>query len=115
MKIGRLVVGLCLALSAVAVTNEALTKKSSEKMAHARLGDDVIVSLIQNHGLFGEILKPGADPAKQENTALGRFFSSQDQRIFSNGLRFVIIGKGHARRYAVQRMGAVGGEPVAAA
>jgi hypothetical protein len=74
-----------------------------------------LVSLIQKHNLFGDILKPGADPAKQENTALGRFFSSQDQRIFNNGLRFVIIGKGHARRYAVQRISPEGGEPVAAA
>jgi hypothetical protein len=74
-----------------------------------------LVTMIQQQNLFGDILKPGADSARQENTVLGRFFASQDQRVLSNGLRFVIIGKGHARRYAVQRFNPEGAEPVAAA
>jgi hypothetical protein len=50
MKIGRLVVGLCLALSAVIIAQHALANESIEKMARARLGDDVIISFIQNLG-----------------------------------------------------------------
>ena len=50
MKIGRLVVGLCLALGVVVIAQQALTNESIEMMARARLGDDVIVSFIQNLG-----------------------------------------------------------------
>jgi hypothetical protein len=42
------VVGFCLALSGAAIAQEVLTNDSIVKMAHARLSDEVIVSLIQN-------------------------------------------------------------------
>jgi hypothetical protein len=41
-------VGFCLALSGAAIAQEVLTNDSILKMTHARLSDDVIVSLIQN-------------------------------------------------------------------
>ena len=50
MKIGAFVGSVCLALSALAIAQEALTNDSIEKMAKARLGDDVIVSVIQSQG-----------------------------------------------------------------
>jgi hypothetical protein len=50
MKVGPLVVSLCLALSAVAIAQQALANESIEKMARARLGDDVVVSFVQNLG-----------------------------------------------------------------
>jgi hypothetical protein len=50
MKIGRLVVGLCLALGAAAIAQQALTNESIEMMARARFGDEVIVSFVQNFG-----------------------------------------------------------------
>jgi hypothetical protein len=40
--------GLCLALCAAAFAQQVLTNESVEKMAKARLGDDVIVSMIQS-------------------------------------------------------------------
>jgi hypothetical protein len=43
-----LAVGFCLALTGAAIAQEVLTNDSIVKMAHARLSDDVIVSLIQN-------------------------------------------------------------------
>ena len=54
MKIGRLVVGLCLTFSAAAIALHALTNESIEQMALARLGDDVVVSLTQNLGPLAE-------------------------------------------------------------
>lgn len=48
MKIGAFVGSVCLALSASAIAQEALTNDSIEKMATARLGDDVIVTMIQS-------------------------------------------------------------------
>ncbi len=48
MKIGSLVAGICFVLSAVAIAQEALTNDSIEKMSQARLGDDVIVAMIQS-------------------------------------------------------------------
>jgi predicted aspartyl protease len=50
MKTRILVFGLCFALSTAAIAQVTLTNDSIEKMAHARLGDDVIVSLIKNQG-----------------------------------------------------------------
>jgi hypothetical protein len=50
MKIGAFVGSVCLASSALAIAQEALTNDSIEKMAKARLGDDVIVSVIQSQG-----------------------------------------------------------------
>jgi len=50
MKIGAFVGSVCLALCASAIAQEALTNDSIEKMAKARLGDDVIVSVIQSQG-----------------------------------------------------------------
>ncbi|HEY4051781.1 MAG TPA: hypothetical protein VGM27_33425 [Acidobacteriaceae bacterium] len=48
MKTCSFVGGLCLALSSAVFAQVTLTNDSIEKMARARLGDDVIVSLIQN-------------------------------------------------------------------
>jgi hypothetical protein len=42
------VFGVCLALSTVTFAQQPLTNAAIEKLASARLGDDVIVSLIQN-------------------------------------------------------------------
>jgi hypothetical protein len=48
VKICSLVVCLCLALSTALFAQETLSNTSIEKMARARLGDDVIVSMIQS-------------------------------------------------------------------
>jgi hypothetical protein len=48
MKTCNFVAGLCVALSSAVFAQEALTNDSIEKMAHARLSDDVIVSLVEN-------------------------------------------------------------------
>jgi hypothetical protein len=56
MKIGRLAVGLFLALGVVAIAQQVLTNESIEMMARARLGDDVTVSLIQNLGPLVAVL-----------------------------------------------------------
>ena len=72
-----------------------------------------VVDLARGGGLFKAILKDGEDLDKADNTALGRLFSAFDQRIFAPGLRFVIIGKSHARRYAVQQLPALDFEATA--
>jgi hypothetical protein len=56
MKFGRLAVVLCLALSAVIIAQQALANESIERMARARLGDDVIVSFMQNLGPLVAVL-----------------------------------------------------------
>ena len=48
MKSCSFVCGVCLALSIGLFAQETLSNASIEKMARARLGDDVIVSMIQN-------------------------------------------------------------------
>ena len=63
-----------------------------------------LVSLMREHKLFGHILKSGDTLDRQEKTALGRFLASQHDQLFAGGLRFIIMGQGHARRYAVQRL-----------
>ena len=60
-----------------------------------------LVATARAHGLFPSILNA---EQRQANTAFGRFLTGQDQRIFGDGLRFVIIGTGHARRYAIRRL-----------
>ena len=47
--------GLCLALSAAAFPQQILTNESVEKMTKARLGDDVIVSIIQSQAGHYEV------------------------------------------------------------
>ena len=47
--------GLCLALSTAAFAQQVLTNESVEKMAKARLGDDVIVSMIQSQAGHYEV------------------------------------------------------------
>lgn len=64
-----------------------------------------VVTLARTEGLFPTILTPGsADTTAAEKTGFGRLLTAQDQRTFPGRLRFVIIGKGHARRYAVQKL-----------
>ena len=48
MKIWSFVGAACLALSAAAFAQQALTNDSVEKMVKGGLGDDVIVSMIQS-------------------------------------------------------------------
>jgi len=47
--------GICLALSTAAFAQQVLTNESVEKMAKARLGDDVIVSMIQSQAGHYEV------------------------------------------------------------
>ena len=63
-----------------------------------------MVALANARGLFAAVLALDASQPRRANTAFGRFLTSQNQRIFRGGLRFVIIGAGHSRRYAVQRL-----------
>lgn len=62
-----------------------------------------VVALARTRQLFGRVLQPDAPLTRATNTALGRLFAAQDQRTFSNKLRFVVIGTGHAKRYAVRQ------------
>ena len=66
-----------------------------------------LTTLAAAHGLFARMTASDQRQSRQANTALGRFLSSQNNRVFG-GLRFVIIGTGHARRFAVQRLTPVG-------
>jgi hypothetical protein len=80
-----------------------------EKLHEARQTEAMkfteVVAIAREHGLFAMIFQPDGDAkAKVENTAFSRFLITQDQRMFPGALRFVIIGKGHARRYAVRRL-----------
>jgi hypothetical protein len=47
--------GICLALSTAAFAQQVLTNESVEKMAKARLGDDVIISMIQSQAGHYEV------------------------------------------------------------
>lgn len=92
----------------VTLTGAMLVERSTEAMTFPD-----VVAIARKHHLFAA-LQRGEVPDRAEKTILSRRFASYDQRVFSNGLRFVVIGKGHARRYAVRRVGAMGGEPIAA-
>ena len=62
-----------------------------------------LTALAAAHGLFARMTASDQQQARQANTALGRFLASQNQRVYG-GMRFVIIGSGHARRFAVERL-----------
>ena len=62
-----------------------------------------LTTLAAAHGLFARMTASDQRQARQANTALGRFLATQNQRVFGT-MRFVIIGSGHARRFAVQRL-----------
>ena len=61
-----------------------------------------LTELAAARGLFTRMTASDHQQSRQVNTALGRFLASQNGRV-RGGLRFVIIGNGHARRFAVQR------------
>ena len=62
-----------------------------------------LTTLVAPRGLFARMTVSDQEQSRQANTALGRFLASQNGRVYG-GLRFVIIGSGHARRFAVQRL-----------
>ncbi len=63
-----------------------------------------LIDLARRNGLLAGMIKAEEGLSRNENTVVGRFLTAQNERVFINGLRFVIIGKGHARRYGVQRI-----------
>ena len=60
-----------------------------------------LTTLAAAHGLFARMTASDQRQSRQANTALGRFLSAQNGRVCGS-LRFVIIGSGHARRFAVE-------------
>ena len=60
-----------------------------------------LTALAAAHGLFARMTASDQRQSRQANTALGRFLSAQNGRV-CGGLRFAIIGAGHARRFAVE-------------
>lgn len=71
-----------------------------------------LVEIARENDLFADILKsPSGETDRQERTALGRLFTALNERVFTGGIRFVCIGTGHTRRYAVRRV--TGGDDAA--
>ena len=87
-----------------AVDMETLVEKLHAEREAAAVTFTDLVAIARANELFESVLVADGKQSRQANTAFGRFLGTQDQRIFADGLRFVIIGTGHARRYAIRRL-----------
>jgi hypothetical protein len=60
-----------------------------------------VVQLCQLSQLFTDKLRSHGELSKQEKTSFSRLLKRYAGRIFPGGLRLVVTGEGHARRYSV--------------
>jgi hypothetical protein len=60
-----------------------------------------VVDTCRENGLFDGRL-PANEAARRGNTEFGRLLTRFDNREFPGGLRFRVLGVGHARRYSVE-------------
>jgi hypothetical protein len=60
---------------------------------------DELVSLAREKGLFERLLAGEGDLKPNDKSALGKLLKRYDRRVFRDGKRFVVEGKGHNRRF----------------
>jgi hypothetical protein len=62
---------------------------------------DEVVSLGREKGLFERLLSSEGDLKPSDKSAFGKLLKRYDRRVFGDGRRFVVDGKGHSRRFLV--------------
>jgi hypothetical protein len=78
----------------------SLVKEMASDPAPLQFSD--LVNLAHEHGLFTNIIgESGDDLGRREKSAFGRLLARYDNRLVSDW-RFIVEGKGHARRYRIQ-------------
>jgi hypothetical protein len=60
-----------------------------------------IVEICQSSQLFSDKIRSHGELTRQERTSFSRFLKRYENRIFPGGLRFVVTGESHGRRYSV--------------
>ena len=60
---------------------------------------DEVVSLAREKGLFERLLADEGDLKPNAKSAFGKLLKRFERRIFRNGKRFIVEGKGHTRRF----------------
>ena len=60
---------------------------------------DELVSVARELGLFERLLASEGDLKPNDKSTFGKLLKRYDRRMFSNGKRFVVEGKGHKRRF----------------
>lgn len=60
---------------------------------------DELVSVARELGLFERLLAGEGDLKPNEKSSFGKLLKRYDRRMFRNGQRFVVEGKGHKRRF----------------
>jgi hypothetical protein len=62
---------------------------------------DEIVSLAREKGLFERLLAGEGELKPSDKSAFGKLLKRYDRRVFSEGKRFLVDGKGRSRRFMV--------------
>jgi hypothetical protein len=86
---------------------QALVKALYAERQQAAVTFTELAALAAARGLFARMTASDQQQSRQVNTTLGRFLAAQNGRVYG-GLRFVIIGSGHARRLTVERLATSG-------
>jgi hypothetical protein len=60
---------------------------------------DELVTLAREKGLFERLLAGEADLKPTDKSAFGKLLKRYDRRVFRDGKRFIVEGKGHSRRF----------------
>jgi hypothetical protein len=60
---------------------------------------DDLVTLAREKGLFERLLAGEADLKPTDKSAFGKLLKRYDRRVFRDGKRFIVEGKGHSRRF----------------
>jgi hypothetical protein len=62
---------------------------------------DELVALSQEYGLFERLLGSDGDLKPSDKSAFGKLLKRYDRRVFAEGTRFVVDGKGRSRAFRV--------------
>ena len=62
---------------------------------------DELTKTAREHGLFERLIGSDGDLKPADKSAFGKLLKRYDRRVFGGGLRFVVDGKGHSRRFRV--------------
>jgi hypothetical protein len=61
---------------------------------------DELVDKAREHGLFERIIGSDGDLKPSDKSTLGKLLKRYDRRVFADGRRFVVDGKGHSRIFS---------------
>ena len=60
---------------------------------------DELTAMAREHGLFERLIGSDGELKPADKSTFGKMLKRYDRRVFGGGLRFVVDGKGHSRRF----------------